>query len=375
MSVGNKVRIYDLAKELKQDTKRVMEELRREGADISVPSNSVPKELADKVRNKYFPKKETAPARAIKVIKKVASAHEEVPTVAEPLSEVPVIETAPVQPVVEVPEPVEEKSKTVVRAIKLKKPVEAAPVETEVVTETAPVEVIAETVETPVAEVQVPAETAAEPEQEEVTEATEEVEIAPVAGETRIKNLRPVAVVAPPPADATPVAGTQVKQLRLTKQAIDAGMKQGERIVSPKPVVQTIDRVEPDRGRDRNKNLKKDERPGRRTELRGTPGETATPQTVYTPPADARKKFGRNQGKKGDKRGADKGGRFNERDLDFQRPRSIEERILDQVGKFDNSNLKSARMIEGATIRDFAEKIGVTPRDIVQLLIKKELIG
>ena len=33
--IGNKVRIYDLAKELKQDTKRIIEELRREGADVS----------------------------------------------------------------------------------------------------------------------------------------------------------------------------------------------------------------------------------------------------------------------------------------------------------------------------------------------------
>ena len=71
MSVVNKVRIYDLAKELKQDTKRIMEELRREGADVSVPSNSVSKELAEKIRNRYFPKKETAPVRSIKVIKKI----------------------------------------------------------------------------------------------------------------------------------------------------------------------------------------------------------------------------------------------------------------------------------------------------------------
>ncbi len=69
MSVGTSVRIYDLAKDLKQDTKRVIEELRREGADVSVPSNSVSKELAEKVRNKYVPKAETAPKRAIKVIK------------------------------------------------------------------------------------------------------------------------------------------------------------------------------------------------------------------------------------------------------------------------------------------------------------------
>lgn len=49
MSLGKSVRIYDLAKDLKQDTKRVIEELRREGADVSAPSNSVSKELADKI--------------------------------------------------------------------------------------------------------------------------------------------------------------------------------------------------------------------------------------------------------------------------------------------------------------------------------------
>ncbi|MBA3351542.1 MAG: translation initiation factor IF-2 N-terminal domain-containing protein, partial [Blastocatellia bacterium] len=36
MPVGKKIRIYDLAREIKQDAKRVMEDLRREGADVSV---------------------------------------------------------------------------------------------------------------------------------------------------------------------------------------------------------------------------------------------------------------------------------------------------------------------------------------------------
>lgn len=72
MAAGNKVRVYDLAKELKQDTKRIIEDLRREGADVSVPSNSVSKELADKISNKYFPKAEVTPKRTIKVIKKAA---------------------------------------------------------------------------------------------------------------------------------------------------------------------------------------------------------------------------------------------------------------------------------------------------------------
>ena len=71
------VRIYDLARELKQEPKRLIEDLRREGADVSVPSNSVSKELAEKVRNKYFPKVETAPKRTIKVIKKAAQKTDE----------------------------------------------------------------------------------------------------------------------------------------------------------------------------------------------------------------------------------------------------------------------------------------------------------
>src|SRR5688572_27402265 len=84
MTVSSKVRIYDLAKELKLDTKRLIEEVRREGVDVSVPSNSVSKELAEKIRNKYFPKKETAAKRTVKVVKRAAL----------PTPEAPVIEAA-----------------------------------------------------------------------------------------------------------------------------------------------------------------------------------------------------------------------------------------------------------------------------------------
>src|SRR5688500_14522 len=126
MPVGKKIRVYDLAREVKQDTKRVMEDLRREGADISVPSNSVSAELADKVRNKYFPKAEASPKRGIKIIKAGAAkkddvheAEAETPTavpVEEPAPEVvtaaqPTVEAEPVPDVVEAP--VEEAPKSV----------------------------------------------------------------------------------------------------------------------------------------------------------------------------------------------------------------------------------------------------------------------
>ena len=89
MTVTSKVRLYDLAKELKQDTKRLIEEVRREGVDVSVPSNSVSKELADKIRNRYFPKKEATAPRKVVVVKRAR------PVVVE---EAPVVEDEAVAP-------------------------------------------------------------------------------------------------------------------------------------------------------------------------------------------------------------------------------------------------------------------------------------
>src|SRR5215471_875586 len=77
MTVTSKVRLYDLAKELKLDTKRLIEEVRREGVDVSVPSNSISKELAEKIRTKYFPKKEATAKRVIKVVKRATLPAEE----------------------------------------------------------------------------------------------------------------------------------------------------------------------------------------------------------------------------------------------------------------------------------------------------------
>jgi tetratricopeptide (TPR) repeat protein len=57
-----KIRCYDLAKELKLDNKKVMADARREGVDVSVPSNTVPIEVADRIRAKYFPPKKARPA-------------------------------------------------------------------------------------------------------------------------------------------------------------------------------------------------------------------------------------------------------------------------------------------------------------------------
>src|SRR5688572_14682506 len=114
MPVGKKIRIYDLARDLKQDAKRVLEDLRREGADVSVPSNSVSAELAEKVRLRYFPKADVAPKRAIKVIKAKAVRKEELPEQAEEAAAPEVISEQPeVTSVPEiVPETPDESAKT-----------------------------------------------------------------------------------------------------------------------------------------------------------------------------------------------------------------------------------------------------------------------
>ncbi len=323
------IRVYDLAREVKQDTKRVMEDLRREGIDVSVASNTVTFEVAEKVRGKYFPKTEAAPKRGIKVIKKSAKPVEETQAepVAEPVVEVPT-EPAPVvkkkTPVVveEPAAPAPQVKKLAKKAVSEPEP-EAAP---EPVPEKSGVKrLVRSKVEEPVAEpvAETPAavpEPAPEPEAETPAE--------PVASPT----------------------GTTVKKLTLSPDAIKRGIKAGDRLVNDAPT-KTGSLAE-----------------GVRPQFRGTPGETAAPQMTYTPPADNRRRPGRSGGRRG--RPEDKG-KFAERDLDTPQKRSIEERILDQVGAVDPENLKAVRLVEGATVREFAEALGITPRDIVQLLIKR----
>ncbi len=345
MSIRKSVRIYDLARELKQDTKRVMEDLRRAGADVSVASNSVSVEFAEKVRNKYFPKAEIAPKRAIKVIKaarkedsplveevvSVAEAEIPIEVPAEIVEPPPIIET-PVEAADEVPQ---EAASSAVKVKKL------------VVSKVKPA-----AVEVPVVEAAPPAP--------EIVEKTEVFPVEEIVAEEVVAEMPPetqLSEIEQSPAVVRP-SGTTVKTLTLTRASIEKGIKPGDKLVTDAPT--------------KTGRLIGDQRPadprGRRPEFRGTPGETAAPQMTYTPPADQRRRPGRSGGRKGRD---DKGGRFAERDQDAPRQRSIEERILDQVGASSEGGLKAVRLTDGATVREFAEALGITPRDIVQLLIKR----
>jgi translation initiation factor IF-2 len=349
MTVSSKVRIYDLAKELKLDTKRLIEEVRREGVDVSVPSNSVSKELAEKIRNKYFPKKETTVKRAVKVVKRAVL----------PTTEAPVIETegevhepepdeprpAPIQ--VEtpaaVPPPATAAKPPVTRLVKKLSPAVRAEAPT-----------IEEVVPPPVVEVETPV---AEPEivEEPVTVAPEVV--APTNGAAQQQPR-----VAPPPS-------RQVRVLRPTAAALNAGIRPGERAPVPTPPPPAA----PPKERTVERPSRVRERPSLpRSERLGTPGETATPQTTYIPPPDAGRRRSRRSSPRGGRKIEGKAGRFDKGDfIPPPKALSLEDRIAGRLEMPGSGELKSVRLIEGSTVKEFAEKLGIKPKDVVTLLLQR----
>jgi translation initiation factor IF-2 len=377
----NKVRVYDLAKELRQDTKRIIEDARREGIDISVPSNSIPMVVAEKIRNKYMPKKEPTVQRAIKVVKGVrpavsepSPAPETAPPAAAPPAPKPALAPPASRPVVASPtvvaKPVAPPQGTVRKltppAVRVVPPAVAKP---------APPPPVVEKPVAPPPPVVIEAK--AEP-PEPVVVPEPVVSVPPVVAE--IPAPPPPPVAAPAVQVKSVPAGPQVRQLRLTPEALKAGLKHGERAPTvpaltpppamPRPTEERRDRR--DRKRDR------DRRRGRdlpSNELVGTPGETATPQTTYIPPADSRGPRGRRGGRvKGgkDARFEERGGRFGGRDYVAPgRALSLEERIAEQIGTDSARNLKEARLVEGSTVKDFAEKLGIKPKDVVSLLLQR----
>ena len=324
-AVTSKVRIYDLAKELKIDTKRLIEEVRREGVDVSVPSNSVSKELAEKIRDKYFPKKDTAVKRAVKVVKKAA------------------------RPVVEEPPPIEDE---VVAPVEAAAPEPAAAAESEVAPQITPARVIRKL--SPAARAERPAEPEAAPLALEPEAA--EPQLADAAAEPE--------TFAPMPAEAVPAPSRQVRMMRPTAAALNAGIRPGERAPAPAPQPSSAPATR-ERSRERA--------PRGRVEYAGTPGETATPQTTYTPPPDAGRRRSRRGSTRSGKRGPEgKGGRF---DREFIAPPptlTLEQRIAGRLDMAaDEGALKPVRLVEGSTVKEFAEKLGIKPKDIVSLLLQR----
>jgi translation initiation factor IF-2 len=345
MTVSSKVRLYDLAKELKLDTKRLIEEVRREGVDVSVPSNSVSKELAEKIRNKYFPKKETAAKRGIKLVKKASRVIEEAPApeVEEPFEELEPESVSEAQTETPRPTPTLEKPKQPSTARLVRKLPPAAR---------------AEQPSTPTEA----AGTQPEPAEALPGRATEPGALGGKVVSAADSSLAGVAATAPPPS-------RQVRVLRPTVAALNAGIRPGERAPAPAlpPTITPRDRAER-AGRVRERT------PLARTERMGTPGETLTPQTTYIPPPDAGRRRSRRSTSRGGRKTIEgKAGKFDKGDfIPPPKALSLEDRI---AGRLDiptvPGELKSARLIEGSTVKEFAEKLGIKPKDVVTLLLQR----
>ncbi|HEX8186704.1 MAG TPA: translation initiation factor IF-2, partial [Pyrinomonadaceae bacterium] len=232
-----------------------------------------------------------------------------------------------------------------------------------------------------------------------------EPELTPVAEEPRVEDVTysPIEEAAPAaepelteapqtqqPAAAVPAPGRQVRTLRLTDAALKAGVQPGQRIHVPVAPPAPAAPARARDGRDARGGPAgagaRDARGGRGgrghetdASLHGTPGETATPQTTYIPPADARRPGGRSGrggrpapgGRPGDRRG---GGRGFERDFVVPKALRLEDRIaqsLNPAAGAASADLKQVRLVEGATVKEFAEKTGIRPKDIQALLLQR----
>ncbi|HEY0005084.1 MAG TPA: translation initiation factor IF-2 [Pyrinomonadaceae bacterium] len=397
MTVTSKVRLYDLAKELKLDTKRLIEEVRREGVDVSVPSNSISKELADKIRNRYFPKKEATAQRTVKVVKKAVrpvvaeEAHAEAETTPDELPQASVAETAQSQPP---PQPAASaetapEQRSIRTPLVLKKLTPATRAEPPATTGPA--------TDAPSAPAAALEETQAMPQADAAaTEATTPAELPPAstagpASSAAPLNASPAAEGQRPApqrqAASTGPATSKIRELRPTAAALNAGIRHGDRApmpLAPTPVpqvpaatpateVKRERRGREERGRDRTAR-------GDRFEYAGTPGETATPQITYIPqPGDGRNRSrgrgGRSTHAAPARKGHDARGRFNEHDF-IPPPKvlSLEDRIANKMDA-PAGELKSVRLVEGSTVKDFAEKLGIKPKDMLTMLLKRGIFA
>jgi translation initiation factor IF-2 len=354
MTVSSKIRIYDLAKELKLDTKRLIEEVRREGVDVSVPSNSVSKELAEKIRNKYFPKKETAVKRGVRVVKRAERAVEEAPALeaesaVEPALEAEVVAESAQQPEAEPTTTTPEVTKPASTAKLLRKLPPAVRAEQPAADAGAPV--------TPIIEPSVEIE---ETNGSSANAGTSETSASPaVVSSASTGTPGTPATLAPP--------SRQVRMMRPTAEALNAGIRHGERAPSPLAPPSIIPKDRADRG-----TRVRERTPLAKTERLGTPGETLTPQVTYIPPPDAGRRRSRRTPTRGGRKIDGKAGRFDKGDfIPPPKALSLEDRIAGRMEASVPGELKPVRIVEGSTVKEFVEKLGIKPKDIVSLLLQR----
>jgi translation initiation factor IF-2 len=410
----SKVRIYDLAKELKLESKKILEDARRMGVDVSVPSNTLDDNIAAKIREMYYPKKEQAPAvHKARLIKHqttpgvstgmnaeqsaAASATESAPEIAAPAEAPP--------PARQTPQPI---SQTTVKQITPPKPAPrpvptAPPTQQQAAPDAEPRSRVVKLAATPASPAPAPAQepeveieqgvpsaapTAVEEEPAVVpqVQGMEEEQIAAGAQAEEIEppTTRPVVTAPSPPAAARSAGAksTTTKVIKLKtptqpmpkpapqkpapqkpapqKPAMGRGAPQKPAGARPAPTAEQQAKPE-SRGADQKR-----EREGRDKGVHLLPSG-AQQRTVYIPPKTERPKGRHQQRHKGEK------DKFQEGNAQRLMPRK--QLVVTPSARTIPEVLKSARLVEGSTVREFAEKIEAKPRDVVTALMQRGVMA
>ncbi len=377
------------------------------GVDVSVPSNTLEDNIAAKIREMYYPKKEQAPAiHKARLIK-----HQTAPGAP---AEQPAAAPAVVEKAQQAPRPVEAEhparpsqpptSRTTITPLTPPKPVSASPAakpapppapqaqqqaaapvaepKSKVIKLTPPPaaepaqapEIDVEHAAPPPSPAQIDEEPVAAPQVEEIGEKQ-------VGASAKAAEAAPVAKPQPPPAPPKP-AGTKVFRLNTPTQpmpkpappklapkpaprpAPKSGPKPAlEKGAGPRPGTAAAQQARPEsRGAEQKRG-----RDGRdKKEVHLLPSG-AQQRTVYIPPKDQRPK-GRHQQRHKSERD-----KFQEGNAQRLMPRK--QLAVAPSARAIPEALKSARLVEGSTVREFAEKIEAKPRDIVTALMQRGVMA
>ncbi len=389
----SKVRIYDLAKELKLESKKILEDARRMGVDVSVPSNTLEDNIAAKIREMYYPKKEQAPA--IHKARLIKHQTPPVTTGAEQAAPAPAVveEARQATPQAEAQAPARPAAppapQTRIKPITPPKPAPVAPAPARAVpAPQPPTPVQAQTAPAPepksrLVKLTPPAPVKAEMEPEPAPEVKIE-QVAPAPDEPAVappvEEIKPQEIAAEAPArePEAPAAQPEVQAPRALEAKAKTG---GTKVIRLKTPTQPLPKPAPQKPAARPEPVaapqqakaesraaeQKRERDGRdKKEVHLLPSG-AQQRTVYIPPKDQRPKGRHQQRHKGEKE------KFQEGNTQRLMPRkqfvaAPSVRAIPEV-------LKSARLVEGSTVREFAEKIDAKPRDIVTALMQRGVMA
>jgi translation initiation factor IF-2 len=408
----SKVRIYDLAKELKLESKKILEDARRMGVDVSVPSNTLEDNIAAKIREMYYPKKEQAPAiHKARLIKHQLPPGAPAEQPSEAAAVVERAQQAPRSAEAELPaRPSPPVSQTTIKPITPPKPVSAPPAakpsppaaqaqqqyaapvaeQRHKVIKLAPPpaaepaqapEVDVEQAAPPAHPAAPPAHPAAPPahidEEPVAAPQVEEIEEGQVKVSARAAEAAPVAKPQAPAAPSKPV-GTKVIKLKTPTHPMPkpappkpappkpapkpAPKHVFGKAAGPRPAQAAAQHARPEsRGAEQKRG-----RDGRDKEVHLLPSG-AQQRTVYIPPKDQRPK-GRHQQRHKSERD-----KFQEGNAQRLMPRK--QLAVAPSARAIPEALKSARLVEGSTVREFAEKIEAKPRDIVTALMQRGVMA